>query len=259
MNSSLMKSRIFSILALGLLLYFFVIPAVLTHDVVTFAQEHKIKQISPLATKVWNYYKKGRYVNPATPKGLSDNLIALVKGTVEVGSVTAPIWYVALEAPNYPKTVFPHGIPVYYHFDGFSGNVFEMNTINHFIGMDPMHRGAPYLRMLAPYALVFTALVILLFTLYDSKILSLLMLIPVALPLIFLGFYTYWLYWFGHHMHNWGAFHIKPFTPTVFGDGKVAQFTTHSFPSFGFWLLVAIAIISLLAIVSRSKASKSEK
>lgn len=259
MNSSLMKSRIFSILALGLLLYFFVIPAVLTHDVVTLAQEHKINKISPVAQKVWNYYKKGRYVNPATPKGLSDNLMALVKGTVEIGSVTAPIWYVALEAPNYPKTVFPHGIPVYYHFDGFSGNVFEMNTINHFIGMDPMHRGAPYLRMLAPYALVFTALVILLFTLYNSKILSLLMLIPVALPLVFLGFYTYWLYWFGHHMHNWGAFHIKPFTPTVFGDGKVAQFTTHSFPSFGFWLLVAISIISLLAIVSKSKALKSEK
>jgi hypothetical protein len=60
-------------------------------------------------------------------------------------------------------------------------------------------------------------------------------------------------------MHEWGAFHIKPFTPTVFGDGKVAQFTTHSFPSFGFWLLIAISILSLLAIVSKSKALKVEK
>jgi len=259
MNSSLIKSRIFSVLALGILLYFFVIPAVLTHDVVILAKEHQVNKISPVAEKVWNYYKKSRYINPSTPKDISDNLKALVKGSVEIGSVTAPIWYVALEAPNYPKAVFPHGIPVYYHFDGFSGNVFEMNTINHFIGMDPMHRGAPYLRMIAPYALVFTALIILLFMLYNSKILSFLMLIPVVLPVVFLGFYTYWLYWFGHHMHNWGAFHIKPFTPTVFGDGKVAQFTTHSFPSFGFWLLVAIAIISLLAIVSKSKALKSEK
>ncbi len=259
MNKSLTKSRIFSVLALGILLYFFVIPAVLTHNVVILAKENKISKISPLTVKVWNYYEKSSYISPSTPKDIAYNLRALINRDVEIGSVSAPIWYVALEAPNYPKKIFPHGIPVYYHFDGFSGNVFEMNTINHFIGMDPMHRGAPYLRLVAPYALVFTALIIILFMVYNSKILSLLMLVPVSLPIIFLGFYTYWLYWFGHHMHDWGAFHIKPFTPTVFGDGKVAQFTTHSFPSYGFWLLVAISILSLLAIVSKSKALKAEK
>jgi hypothetical protein len=45
--------------------------------------------------------------------------------------------------------------------------------------------------------------------------------------------------------------------PTVFGDGKVAQFTTHSYPTTGFWLLIAIAVLSLLAIVSRNKAMKT--
>ncbi len=259
MNNSLTKSRIFSILALALLLYFFVIPAVFTHNVVILAKENKVNKISPLAVKVWDYYEKGRYISPSTPKDISDNLKALINRSIEIGSVTAPIWYVALEAPNYPKKIFPHGIPVYYHFDGFSGNVFEMNTINHFIGMNPMDRGAPYLRMVAPYALVFTALIIILFMLYNSAIWSWLMLVPVSLPLVFLGFYTYWLYWFGHNMHQWGAFHIKPFTPTVLGDGKVAQFTTHSFPSFGFWLLVAISILSILAIVSKNKALKASK
>jgi hypothetical protein len=42
----------------------------------------------------------------------------------------------------------------------------------------------------------------------------------------------------------------------VFGDGKVAQFTTHSYPTTGFWLLIAIAVLSLLAMVSRKKAMK---
>jgi hypothetical protein len=124
--------------------------------------------------------------------------------------------------------------------------------------MDPMDRGAPYLRLLAPYALIFVALVFVYFILFNSKFLNLLMLIPVSLPLIFLGFYSYWLYWFGHHMHEWGAFKIKPFMPTVFGDGKVAQFTTHSYPTIGFWILVAISILSLLAIVSRKKALRAE-
>ncbi|NPA27522.1 MAG: cytochrome C [Epsilonproteobacteria bacterium] len=254
--SSSLKSKIFAFLALILLLFFFVIPAVLTHNVPELAKEGKEDKISPIAHKVWNFYQKGRYVSPNTPKEAVGDLKKMIETDSEIGVASTPIWYVALEAPNYPKESFPNGIPVYYHFDGFSGDVHEMNTINHFIGMDPMERGAPYLRAIAPYALVFVALVFVLFILYDSKILNYLMLIAVFLPLIFIGFYAYWLYWFGHHMHDWGAFKIKPFMPTVFGDGKVAQFTTHSYPTTGFWVLVAIAILALLALISRKKANR---
>jgi len=76
------------------------------------------------------------------------------------------MWHLKLQIP---KEAFPDGIPVYYHFDGFSGDVHEMNTINHFIGMDPMERGAPYLRAFAPYALVLLALLMVLYLIYDSK------------------------------------------------------------------------------------------
>ena len=256
MNSSYTKSKIFAFIAFVLLMYAFVIPAVFTHNVTELKEAGKGDKISALTAKVWNFYNKGRYVSPNIPKDDAGDLKKLVNDDMEVGVATMPIWYVALEAPNYPKDAFPNGIPVYYHFDGFSGDVHEMNTINHFIGMDPMKRGAPYLRTIAPYALVFVALLFVYYMLYDSKILDILMLIPVTLPLIFLGFYSYWLYWFGHHMHDWGAFKIKPFMPTVFGDGKVAQFTTHSYPTTGFWVLVAISVLSLLAIVSKKKARR---
>ncbi len=259
MKNSLVKSRIFTLIALGILLYWFVIPAVLTHNVVELARIGKADEIPAISYKVWNYYQKGQYVSTTTPKDAVGDLKKMIEEDAELSVVTAPIWYVALEAPNYPKESFPEGIPVYYHFDGFSGDVHEMNTINHYIGMDPMERGAPYLRALAPYALVFVALVMVYYILYDSKILDLLMLIPVFLPVIFLGFYAYWLYWFGHNMHPWGAFKIKPFMPTVFGDGKVAQFTTHSYPTTGFWLLLAISLFSLLAIISKRKARKAAK
>ena len=259
MKSSMVKARIFTLIALGILLYWFVIPAVFTHDVVELVRVGKVDKIPPISYKVWNYYQKGRYVSPNTPKDAVGDLKKMIDEDAELSVVSAPIWYVALEAPNYPKEAFPNGIPVYYHFDGFSGDVHEMNTINHFIGMDPMERGAPYLRAIAPYALVAVALLMILYMLYDWKILDYLMLIPVFLPVIFIGFYAYWLYWFGHHMHEWGAFKIKPFTPTVFGDGKVAQFTTHSYPTIGFWLLLAISLFSLLAILAKRKARKLAK
>ncbi len=256
MNSSNLKSKIFTFIAFVLLMYAYVIPAVLTHNVVELNEVGKADKVSNLAVKTWNFYNKDRYKSPNIPKEDIGDLKKMMDDDMEISVATMPIWYVALEAPNYPKEAFPNGIPVYYHFDGFSGDVHEMNTINHFIGMDPMKRGAPYLRALAPYALVLVALLFVFYMLYDSKILDLLMLIPVALPVIFLGFYAYWLYWFGHHMHAWGAFKIKPFMPTVFGDGKVAQFTTHSYPTTGFWVLVAISVLSLLAIVSKKKARR---
>jgi hypothetical protein len=44
--------------------------------------------------------------------------------------------------------------------------------------------------------------------------------------------------------------------PTVFGDGKIAQFTTHSYPTIGFYMLLAISILSLLAFFSKAKAMR---
>ena len=134
-----------------------------------------------------------------------------------------------------------------------------MNTINHYVGMDPMYVGGHLEREIGIYALLLLSLAIVYFIAYNSAITSLFMLIPVSLPLLFIADYSYWLYWFGHNLHDWGAFKIKPFMPTVFGDGKIAQFTTHSYPTIGFWVLVAISILSLLAIVSRNKALKAQQ
>jgi hypothetical protein len=180
----------------------------------------------------------------------------MIEEHAEIGVASLPIWAVSLEAPNYPKKAFPQGIPVFFHFDGYSGEVHEMNTINHYVGMDPMWVGGHFERAIGPYALLALSFGMILFMFYNKKILSYFMLIPVALPIIFIADYSYWLYWFGHNLHDWGAFKIKPFMPTVFGDGKIAQFTTHSYPTIGFYAIVAISIFSLLAFFAKQKALK---
>ena len=82
-------------------------------------------------------------------------------------------------------------------------------------------------------------------------------LIPAILPVAFVIEYASWLYWFGHSMSSMGAFSLKPFMPTVFGQGKVAQFATHSYPHIGFGLMVALSIIMLLAVLIRRKQLKT--
>jgi len=81
----------------------------------------------------------------------------------------------------------------------------------------------------------------------------LLILIPMALPLFFLIDYSAWLWWYGHNLNDMGAFTVKPFMPTVFGDGKVAQFSTHSYPSWGFGLMLLASVALALAALMRRK------
>lgn len=81
-------------------------------------------------------------------------------------------------------------------------------------------------------------------------------LVPAMLPVFFVGFYAAWLWHFGHHLHPMGAFTLKPFMPTVFGEGKVAQFSTYSYPYYGYAMLVVAMLALLLAILIRRKQMK---
>lgn len=254
MHPSLIKARVFATLALIVMTLAFTLPMIGFHGTLNKINEGKTEEISSLNKSVWNLYNQGRYKSIATPKEAHNNLDGMIKSGSEIGVASMPIWAVSLEAPNYPKEAFPEGIPVFFHFDGYSGEIHEMNTINHYVGMDPMWVGGHLERNIGIYALLLLSLGMIYFIAYNAKIFTYIMLIPVSLPILFIADYSYWLYWFGHNLRDWGAFKIKPFMPTVFGDGKIAQFVTHSYPTIGFYLIVAISILSLLALFAKQKA-----
>ena len=81
----------------------------------------------------------------------------------------------------------------------------------------------------------------------------LLALVPALLPVFFIIDYSAWLWWYGHRLNDMGAFSVKPFMPTVFGDGKVAQFSTHSYPYWGFGMMLALSVVIGLMMILRRK------
>jgi hypothetical protein len=87
----------------------------------------------------------------------------------------------------------------------------------------------------------------------------LLVLVPALLPIFFVLDYAGWLWFFGHNLHPWGAFTVKPFMPTVFGEGKVAQFSTYSYPYYGYALLMGSSVASLLALLIRRKQMREQE
>ncbi len=86
----------------------------------------------------------------------------------------------------------------------------------------------------------------------------LLVLVPALLPLFFVIEYAGWLWFFGHNMHPWGAFTVKPFMPTLFGEGKVAQFSTYSYPYWGYGLLMVVFGCLMVALLLRRKQLREQ-
>ncbi len=253
---SFKKSDIFASIAFVLMVVFFTIPMIAYHGTPEKIKSGNGDKVPDYICALWNIYQTGRYVSPYTPKGAEKDLRQMIERKGEIGVMSTPVWFVSLEAPNYPKEAFPNGIPVYFHLDGYSGDVHEMNTINHFIGMYPMDYGGQLEFAISPYLVLGMSLLFILFIVYKNKI-SQLFLVPATLfPFGFFAIYAGWLYWYGHNMQDWGMFKVKPFMPTALGDGRVAQFTTHSYPTIGFYVLLIIAILSVLAILARRKELK---
>jgi hypothetical protein len=192
-----------------------------------------------------------------------------------VAAYYSPMWWVSLKATNYPEETFPDGIRIHMHWMGVKNGctgqeraevaddegldcVEEMNTINHYIGMEPIERGAVREFAAAPYLFMGfgTLLVVMLF--YSGPLWWVLALPAILAPVVFVADFAFWLWWFGHNLKEWAAFTVKPFMPTVLGEGLVAQFSTFSYPHYGMALSAISAACLALAVLVRRKQLQNQ-
>ncbi|MDH3685008.1 MAG: hypothetical protein OEP95_02225 [Myxococcales bacterium] len=186
-------------------------------------------------------------------------------------SYYSPLWWVSLTAPNYPEHTFPDGVRIHMHWNGVENGcklvvrteveedepldcVFEMNTINHYIGMHPIEKGAQLEFAAAPYLFLAFGLALIVSLFYRGPFWWLLGLPAILAPIVFLVDFTAWMWWFGHNLHDWAAFTVKPFMPTVMGEGKVAQFSTYAYPHYG----IALSLLSSLSILVATLLRRKE-
>ncbi len=197
-------------------------------------------------------------------------ILTVVGLLLTTASFFTPMWWVSLTAPNYPKATFPQGVKILMHWNGVRNGcelqerddvvedepldcVHEMNTINHYIGMHPIERGAQLEFAAAPYIFVFSGLCLVLALFYAGPLWWALFLPGILMPAAFVLDFVGWLWWFGHNLHDWAAFSVKPFMPTALGEGKVAQFSTFAYPDYGFAIVLVGAGSLLLALLIRRK------
>lgn len=186
------------------------------------------------------------------PSGLRRRVVAglsLAGVACFVASYFYPWWGFRLFAPQYPK-----GLELVISLTGVGGDVSEINLINHYIGMGHIDDAAALERQLAGWLVGGLALAVVASMLFAGKSFTTLgAWLAVGFPVGFVLDTQYWMYRFGHDLDPTAAIDIPPFTPVLFGAGKVGQFRTIATPDMGFYLAVAGVILVGIAMWQRWK------
>ena len=154
-----------------------------------------------------------------------------------------PIWEARLTAPQYPA-----GLSLTASATGVTGDIDEVNDLNHYVGMQAFETSrAPEMALWAPaiaLGLVGVALAVALPLHLVGKAAKLgLWLIPIGALLDV----QYRLYQYGHDVQPDAPIRLDPFTPLVIGPTKVLNFTTWAYPGLAIWCLLLAAFLVTFA------------
>lgn len=201
-----------------------------------------------------NDFLKKEFRFLARPLNLVSRAWLLLGAAVLAGSFFFPLWEIHLVAPQYDEGL---NLKIYSYriVAGNNGqDLKEINELNHYIGMKPLHE-ADFLEMKwIPFALGF----FLLFTLRGAVFGMMRYVIDLSILFIYFGAFSmasfaYRLYIYGHTLDPRAAFHIDPFMPVLLGSQQIANFKQTSLPLAGSFFLAAYAVCLLFAIWSSRK------
>ncbi len=167
------------------------------------------------------------------PRFALPGALLLVAAALFIVSYFQPYWHMTLVAPQYPK-----GLHVTAHLHQLSGDVAEIDGLNHYIGMRPLNDAAQLERQASWLLVLCTAGLLLSGLFLHSRWAGLLALPALAFPAGFLIDLHLWLSHFGQNLDPQAPLSssIKPFTPPVLGTGTVGQFKTVATAGTGWWL-----------------------
>ncbi len=152
-----------------------------------------------------------------------------------------PLWHIRMQAPQYPQGlnlyIFPHTV---------EGDIQEVNTLNHYIGMASIDRAALSELDWIPFALGALFLLALRLTaIGDIRGLVDLTVVTLYFCVFSAGRFVYKLYVYGHDLDPRAPVDVDPFMPPVLGTEQIANFTVTSLPgptSFLIGLFVAVLL-----------------
>lgn len=155
------------------------------------------------------------------------------------GAWFLPLWQATLQAPQYPG-----GLTMHAYGNQVTGDVEEIDTLNHYVGMRAFDPADVPEMALWPAVLAVALLAVVVALLAGRRWPERLARLYLWLtPLGVLADIQLRLHQYGQDLEPLAALRIDPFTPWVIGPTKVWNFTTWARPGLGLVCLAAAAAV----------------
>ena len=148
-----------------------------------------------------------------------------------------PLWSMTMRAPQYPK-----GLRIEAYGSGMTGDLKELNILNHYIGMPPLDPAPALETKLFPIGIA-ALIVLCLASPFHRWLRRLAIGATIAMPLGVLIDLQWWLYTYGHSLAPKAPIRLPPFTPLVIGSSTMGNFESSSMISTGILCMLGAGLV----------------
>ena len=203
-----------------------------------------------------------RFVGPRAPTDVDEEtarryrlptMLLAAAAVLLLVSMFLPYWQMTLQAPQYPG-----GLRVQVYINHMTGDVAEIDGLNHYIGMRPLEEAAQLERSVSVAAITILILLVLAAIFVHTRWAALLALPAVLMPFLFLADIYFWMRDFGLNLDPTAPLSssIDPFVPPILGEGFVGQFVTIASFQIGLWLAFLAGALVIVGLYYHRKAYK---
>ena len=144
-------------------------------------------------------------------------VLGLAAAVLVVLAWRAPVWEARLTAPQYPQ-----GLSLTASATGVTGDIDEVNELNHYVGMQAFETAdAPEMTLWAPTIVLALVAIGLAVAMPHHLVGRMATLVLWAIPIGALLDVQYRLYQYGHSVQPDAPIRLEPFTPLLVGPTKV--------------------------------------
>ena len=179
------------------------------------------------------------------------SLLLLAARIMILVSLFLPYWRMELHAPQYPNNLHLQA-----YVNHLTGDVAEIDGLNHYIGMRPLEEAARFERSAGVYLLILVAVLLEIAAAMHNRWAALLAAPAIFFPAVFLIDLHLWLRHFGLNLDPDAPLSsaVDPFVPPVLGTGLIGQFKTVASAGPGLWLVAGSSVIIIAALFFHRRA-----
>ncbi len=188
-------------------------------------------------------------------------IIVIAASLILILTFFFPIWYIDLEAPQYPEGI---GLEIWLNkIAGQKPNdLANINGLNHYIGMKEINPDAIPEMKIMPFIIIFLVLFGIVSGISGKRSLVYIWII-LFIVIAAVGLYDFymWEYDYGHNLNPHAAIKIPrmAYQPPLIGSKMLLNFNAISMPHIGSWILVATVVLAITALIVDKKLKKKEE